>query len=149
LLLQAPATMPLPADHIDSGADDRPRFLESDAKDDVLTLTLVGSPARGIVVDTVIDEVSRWADTRDPSERLAVVVDLSRAAFDVSADDLRSGAFRFRHSLFAARVAHYVSGDLQFGQGRMFGILCDGSTVEVQPFRSLAGALDWVNAPSG
>ncbi len=136
-----------PAD-IDLSAQERERSpVTRTVVDGVLVLTVHEATFAGSTANALFHAVSAWGHGLPDGERLAAVVDVSKTAFDPSGQQLRVGASRVRGLRLRGRVALRVSGDFQYGLGRMLGILCEGSGIEVRPYQLDADALAWVREP--
>ena len=95
----------------------------------------------------VVTEVVRLleAQLREPGFELPLkaVVDIRSTMFSPSGAELRVGAYRLRELGGGGRLALVVANDFQFGLGRMFGLLAEGSGVDVRPFREPRDATLW------
>jgi hypothetical protein len=134
--------MPPPA--TPSNPANRPGALEHVVVDGVLLVKTAPILPGGSIPDGVVDLLSEWAEATSPDRGIRVVVDLTETHLDVSAHELRRSAFRVHQMETSGRLGICVVGDFQFGMTRMFGILCEGSGLEVRPFRQFESAFEWV-----
>ena len=109
----------------------------------VITVTVVRRRPGAIVMDVVrmIEDQIRGADFRSP---LQAVVDLRDSTFSPTGQEIRLGAFRLRRLEDEGKIALLVANDYQFGLGRMFGLLSEGTGFDVRPFRDPGAAARWV-----
>lgn len=75
------------------------------------------------------------------------VVDLRHARFEPTTSEIRCGVTRLGRIATGGRIALVVASDFQFGLGRMFGALCEGSGFDVRPFRAADDATGWIGQP--
>jgi hypothetical protein len=134
--------MSRPASPFDPGHGQRP--VERLEVDGVLFLRTAPTLRSDGILDGLVEMVHGWAESGGAGAPIHVVIDLSATGLEVSGHELRQSALRIHQLNTRGRLAICVESDFQFGLGRMFGILCDGSGLDVYPFRDQQAAFQWV-----
>ena len=96
------------------------------------------------VVSDVIDVIEEWVTATDFEPPLHALVDIRRARFAPSGQELRVAAGRLGRLCDSVKVALLVEDDFQFGLGKIFGFLSEPSGVDLRPFYKLTEAVLWV-----
>lgn len=126
-----------------NGYGQLPEDPTSEVREGVLFVVMAERQLLGGVLAKVIQLFEGWVTSTSFEPPARVLVDVRAAAFDPSGSEVRSAALKLGY-LGEGKLALVVANDLQFGLGRMLGILSQNTGIEVRPFRRESDAHLWV-----